>query len=554
MRRGDRWRMLGLLLAAASPAELDAFAVWSLTKTRTVQRPAPSRHAPVRMRASCALAPSAAELTEQSAGALIGGARSVEELLAAAARIEPPGPPFGAPHLAQDVHQRKRQRLACNALQRLAAKLVGSGCSAERAATLADARLGHLGGCASAPSSCRADGADAAADAASAREVVGSLAALAQLCGEDAARRARAGVDERRQWEARLRPLRAAALGLAVRAGLLAKQMDTAQTLSARHSIRRLLGAAQPTEALNALVAHLPFDVQFAVVALPDAEGTGCAGGALHSLLMGGGLSVDALLAEIPFIQAELLTADGRVVRERRHTAWLAERASGIGALAYSGKLMAPHEMGQTVERIRDALVEDTGERFDCVLCNHYPHGGDAACKWHADPEHGTRWALPTSVVTVGEPRRFGIRPARGGLGGGLSGGGGGEGEEEWQYTLPLYSGDVVVMTGDCNNGNTGFEHAVMAAEGEANLQQRVSLVFKRALLCGGRKGHGVAGEGRRARARARAGDDGGQPPPPRPGGAARTGGPRRGGAAAERPGLRAAGRPAAAPRRITRP
>ena len=36
----------------------------------------------------------------------------------------------------------------------------------------------------------------------------------------------------------------------------------------------------------------------------------------------------------------ELMTADGKKVQERRHTAWLAE--GGIGALAYSGKLMAP--------------------------------------------------------------------------------------------------------------------------------------------------------------------------------------------------------------------
>jgi hypothetical protein len=40
-----------------------------------------------------------------------------------------------------------------------------------------------------------------------------------------------------------------------------------------------------------------------------------------------------------PFSQAELLTATGRTVKERRHTAWLADE--GIGALAYSGKLSA---------------------------------------------------------------------------------------------------------------------------------------------------------------------------------------------------------------------
>ena len=60
---------------------------------------------------------------------------------------------------------------------------------------------------------------------------------------------------------------------------------------------------------------------------------------------------------------------------------------------------------------MREALEADTAERFDCVLCNLYPSGGAAACKWHSDPEHGSRWALPTSVVTVGEPRRPSFRP-----------------------------------------------------------------------------------------------------------------------------------------------
>ena len=42
---------------------------------------------------------------------------------------------------------------------------------------------------------------------------------------------------------------------------------------------------------------------------------------------------------------------------------------------------------------MRDALCERLGDGtllFDCALCNLYPEGGDAACKYHSDPEHGT--------------------------------------------------------------------------------------------------------------------------------------------------------------------
>ena len=67
---------------------------------------------------------------------------------------------------------------------------------------------------------------------------------------------------------------------------------------------------------------------------------------------------------------------------------------------------------------------------------------------------------------------------------------------------LQLFPGDVVFMTGSCNDV---FHHAVYSSpsEGIAMNDSRVSLVFKRALdRGGGRRGHGLAGEGRRSRQR----------------------------------------------------
>lgn len=211
-------------------------------------------------------------------------------------------------------------------------------------------------------------------------------------------------------------------------------------------------------------------------------------------------LRVETLAREIAFEQQALMTADGARVLERRHTAWLAE--GGIGALAYSGKLMAPKPMleGGIVAAIRDALAgahegEGRPERFDCALCNLYPAGGESACKFHTDPEHGSVWARATSVVSVGETRRFCFRP----LGGGAWEGGGGE---PARVVVPLFTGDVVAMAGHCNDD---YEHAVLPGLGEHNRGARVSLVFKRALeRKGGQRGHSLAGDGRRAR-RARA-------------------------------------------------
>lgn len=461
-----------------------------------------TRGSAVRARAGPTTVTSLAVAVEPTVGALIERARSADELLAAAARIPAPGPPFAMPFLADDVHQMKRQRLACNALQRLAASLVGSGHAAERQAVLLDERFGHLASCAAAPSSCRADGADQQLDAASARHIVGSLAALSALCAEDAAERVRSGTS----GAPALARLRAAALELGGRAEALCGLFALHEAASARLSIRRLLGSELPTARLERAVGALPFDFLFPAPALPAAGAAGgaanggsaaSAGSALHRMLLAGELSVGGLLAHIPFAQAELLTADGRTVAERRRTAWLAER--GIGALAYSGKLMQPQPMPQPVLAIRDALAADGGELFDCVLCNLYAEGGEAACKWHCDPEHGSRWALPTSVLAIGETRRFGFRPLRDSAR---------SGEASWQLVLPLFCGDVVLMSGECNRQ---FEHAVFPAEGAANRGARISLVFKRALLCNGRKGHGLAGEGRRARARQRQAAEGGR-------------------------------------------
>lgn len=70
--------------------------------------------------------------------------------------------------------------------------------------------------------------------------------------------------------------------------------------------------------------------------------------------------------------------------------------------------------------------------------------------------------------------------------------------------SLQLFPGDVVFMTGSCNDL---FHHAVYASPFDevVGSNNRVSLVFKRALdRGGGKKGHGLAGEGRRSRQRNR--------------------------------------------------
>ena len=295
------------------------------------------------------------------------------------------------------------------------------------------------------------------------------------------------------------------------------------------------------TPNLNARTAKLPFDILHHCLSWQMDPGT--------SLDYIGYPTKDLLpefITSIPFNFDTLTTRSGNSVIERRGTAWLAEE--GIGALAYSGKLMRPVPIASSVrETMRDIerwcfmsetsslsplcseqkigsklemvwddctssdlpytelgqYITNSGDFFDCALCNHYPDG-DSACKFHTDPEHGQYWHRVTAVVSCGQSRRFAFRPIpQASI------------WNEWDIyqhemnskdelsckpaVLNLFPGDVVLMTRNCNDL---FHHAVYSSQSPlANpSSSRVSLVFKRALDRNGKKGHGLAGEGRRAR------------------------------------------------------
>ena len=185
-------------------------------------------------------------------------------------------------------------------------------------------------------------------------------------------------------------------------------------------------------------------------------------------------------------------------------------------------------------------------EYFDCALCNFYPDE-ESACKFHTDPEHGSFWERLTCVVAAGEERRFAFRPIPGittwdynhehgnvnkreqtvkknmsplknnkrkgskkkkpKYNANANGNNNGHDQESNSpAVIHLFQGDVVKMWGRCNDD---FHHAVYTAEYDFDTnvprEGRVSLVLKRAMDRGkGRKGHGIHGEGRRRKKRAK--------------------------------------------------
>ncbi|MGH3779896.1 MAG: alpha-ketoglutarate-dependent dioxygenase AlkB [Pseudonocardiaceae bacterium] len=83
--------------------------------------------------------------------------------------------------------------------------------------------------------------------------------------------------------------------------------------------------------------------------------------------------------------------------------------------------------------------------RFDSIGVNYYRHGGDSVA-WHGDR---VRFALQrprVAIISLGTPRRFGLRPRGGGAGRWftLEGGDllimGGRSQHEWEHAVPKAS------------------------------------------------------------------------------------------------------------------
>ena len=244
-----------------------------------------------------------------SIGRAIEAAATAEAVLQAAARIPPPGV-FEKPHLAQDVHQVKRQTLAASALRRLSSLLVGSSAAGPRREALSDPRMSNLVLAAASPSTTRADGEDAALDRQTARAVAASLESVGSLCAMAAVDAVASNGGMPRNWHvAASEPLREPLGELAARADALSPSMEIADAVACRWSARRLFGRANQTPRLDALTAALPFDLRPALVALPSPGQPAATSWAPTVGRLVGQLTVPALSGSIPFAQSEVRLA-----------------------------------------------------------------------------------------------------------------------------------------------------------------------------------------------------------------------------------------------------
>ena len=158
----------------------------------------------------------------------------------------------------------------------------------------------------------------------------------------------------------------------------------------------------------------------------------------VRELLVGADTLFDTLVQQLPFTQSRRLMYDR----------WVDEPRLSCG-LDFGD---AP-----TVVRTLARVFGDTyGVEFDSCFVNYYRDGHDSVT-WHSDRIGRSVLDPMVAIVSLGGPRRFGLRPKGGGRG----------------HTFTLYSGDALVMGGACQHH---FEHRVPKM---AYAAPRMSLSFR---------------------------------------------------------------------------
>ena len=116
----------------------------------------------------------------------------------------------------------------------------------------------------------------------------------------------------------------------------------------------------------------------------------------------------DGLRAEIRW-ERQRVRIRGREVDCPRLTGW-----EGDEAYSYSGLTLRPAPWTPRAAAVRRRVEAALGERFNSVLANLYRDGTDRL-GWHADDEPELGPAPVIASASFGAPRRFLLRPKRGG-------------------------------------------------------------------------------------------------------------------------------------------
>ena len=184
---------------------------------------------------------------------------------------------------------------------------------------------------------------------------------------------------------------------------------------------------------------------------------------------------MDALLAEISWQQPNISIA-GQSRPIPRLQAWYGEQGT---TMAYSGRSFRAQGWHPVLIQIKDAIEACCDATFNSVLVNLYRNGQDSV-SWHADdePEFGPNPTIAS--VSLGQSRKFSLKPktvqisqtSKEGEGGALI-----PAAKRSARHLELNSGDLLIMRGTTQ---ANWVHAIPKQSRVSSA--RINLTFRRVI------------------------------------------------------------------------
>jgi len=145
----------------------------------------------------------------------------------------------------------------------------------------------------------------------------------------------------------------------------------------------------------------------------------------------------------------------GREIMQPRLTCFYGE--PGV-EYRYSGKTLEAQRWPNELKALSERLDREIDEAFNSVLCNLYRDGGDSM-GWHADDEAELGVDPVIASVSLGESRRFRLKPRGSGK----------------PLSIDLHHGSLLVMSGDLQHH---WLHELPKTR--KNLGPRINLTFRR--------------------------------------------------------------------------
>lgn len=145
----------------------------------------------------------------------------------------------------------------------------------------------------------------------------------------------------------------------------------------------------------------------------------------------------------------------GREIPTPRLQAWVGDSGA---LMRYSGLNFAPAPWTPSLQSVRSKLELSCSARFNSVLVNCYRNERDSV-SWHADDEPELGPSPTIASLSLGETRRFCLKPKRG---------------KAKRIDLQLHDGDLLVMSGDIQRE---WLHAV--PKETTSRAERINLTFR---------------------------------------------------------------------------